>query len=364
MRRSSWLWAAAAVLLLGGRAATGHSSAGSGGGLGRGSGSSSADERPSSDSGRTFQGFNRGIAYLVRASSADDPASNTAQQPGVVPYPLAFRLAPGQTRRVALFCTDLFARTPNDQTRLVADGDGGLARRADGSALKLRDAQAESSLEIRGRGPADSPRPQDQASYDAFVTNRSDQILSVDLPAGLVLVPAGQPTPRLPDGFARILAAAAASPGSNSESLACAVWAARGFTRADVEQTLLRRVNDTEALLVQRWLDFAHLSRSFDGGVESYDQLYRERARGLGRALPFRGTAALATGDRVQVEGLAARDGHALVSLQSNRSRGRWQYVARIAAQQPGKIALALQHPRTGLPMEANGGRVWVTLTP
>jgi hypothetical protein len=364
MRLSSWHWAAAIVLLLGGRAAMGHSAGGSGGSLARGSSSPPADELRSSDTDRSFQGFNCGTAYLPRAASPDDPANNKDQQPGVVPYPLAFRLAPGETRRVALFCTDLFARTPNDQTRLDTAGDGGLARRADGSALKLRDALADHSLQIRGRGPADPPRPHDQASYDAFVTNRSDQILSVDLPAGLVVVPAGQRTPRLPDGFARILAAAASSPGANVETLACAVWAARGFTRADVEQTLLRRVTDAEALLVQRWLDFAFLPRSFDCGAESYDQLYRQLVRRLGRALPFRGTAALATGDRVQVEGLAVRDGRALVSIQSTQSSGRWQYRARIAAQQPGKIALTLRQLRTGLPLEANGGRIWVTLTP
>jgi hypothetical protein len=126
----------------------------------------------------------------------------------------------------------------------------------------------------------------------------------------------------------------------------------------------LRRVTDAEALLVQRWLDVAFLPRSFDRGAESYDPLYRERVRRLGRALPFRGTAELATGDRVQVEGLAVRDGRALGSLQSSQSGGRWQYTARIAVQQPGKIALALRQLRTGLPLEANGGRIWVTLTP
>jgi hypothetical protein len=366
MRRNPCHWALVAVLLLGGRAALGHSQAGSGGTQGDGSGSSRERGMRNSDAGISFYGCmcGCGTGSLSGSAPTDDPARNLARQPGVVPYPLAFRLVPGETRRVALFCTDLFAHTPDDRTRLVTTGDEGLARRADGGAMKLREALEQNMLQIRGRGSADPPRPADEAYYDAFVTNQSDQILSVELSGGTLLTPVGQPTPRLPAGFRRILAAAASSPGASRDMLAYAVWAARGFSRADIEETMLRRIMDQEALLVQRWLDYAFVPRRFDRGSEGYDRVHRRLAQTLGRALPFNGTAELATGDRVQVEGLVARDGHALVTLHLAQNGGRWQYRARIAGQQSGKIALALRHLRTGQPIEAQDGRVWVTPTP
>jgi hypothetical protein len=39
-----------------------------------------------------------------------------------------------------------------------------------------------------------------------------------------------------------------------------------------------------------------------------------------------------------------------------------WQYAARVDGTRQGKIGFALQHLKTGRPLEANGGRVWVTL--
>jgi hypothetical protein len=220
------------------------------------------------------------------------------------------------------------------------------------------------SLLIRGRGSQDPPRSEDQSCYDVFVTNQSDQILSVELPAGMLLVPAGQTAPRLPATFARVLAAAASSPGADGQTLSYAIWAARGFTRADVEQTLMRRVTDAEALLVQRWLDYVFLPVGFDRGSEIYAQLARESVRRLARVVPFRGTAELASGDQVQVECLTSRGGRAVVTLQSSQGGGCWRYAARITAQRPGQVALALRHLHTQLPLDPNSARLWVTLTP
>jgi hypothetical protein len=85
--------------------------------------------------------------------------SNLTQQPGIVPGLGGGRgLAPGQTVRIALFCTDLFANTPDYRTRFTASGDGGQVRLASGRTIALRDVLEDDMLLIRGRGPSDSPR--------------------------------------------------------------------------------------------------------------------------------------------------------------------------------------------------------------
>jgi hypothetical protein len=289
--------------------------------------------------------------------------SNLTQQPGIVPGLGGGRgLAPGQTVRIALFCTDLFANTPDYRTRFTASGDGGQIRLASGRTLALRDALEDDLLLIRGRGPSDPPRQDGRVYIDAYVTNTSAEPMHVELPGGLLLVPAGQPAPQIPTGVGGMLATAAAAQSLPGDAAAYAVWAATGSTRADVEQTLMRRVTDAEARQVQQLLDTAAMPRRFDRDPESYDALYRQASADLGRATPLQGTASLSTGGHVQVEGLRAADGRALVTLRSSRTGATWRYTARVEGQRTGKIGLGLRHLKTGLPLEANGGHLWVTL--
>jgi hypothetical protein len=290
------------------------------------------------------------------------PAGLT-QQPGIVPgLGGGLGLAPGQTVRIALLCTDLFANTPDYHTRFTVHGDGGQVRLASGRTLALRDALEDDLMLIRGRGPADPPRQDGRAYIDAYVTNASAEPMRVELPGGLLLVPAGQRAPQLPATVGGMLAAAAGAGGLSGDAAAYAVWAATGSTRADVEQTLMRRVTDAEARQVQQLLDTVAMPRRFDRESESYDTLYRQASAELGRAAAFRGTASLSTGGRVEVEGLRADDGRALVTLRSPRTGAAWRYTARVEGQRTGKIGLALRHLKTGLPLEANGGHLWVTL--
>jgi hypothetical protein len=291
--------------------------------------------------------------------------SGLTQQPGLFPGAGGgIGLAPGQTSRLALLCADLFANTPDYHTRFVVTGDAGQVRLASGRTVTLRDALEDDLLLIRGRGPSDPPRQDGRAWIDAYVTNTSGEPIQVELPGGLLLVPAGQRAPQLPAGIGPMLAAAATARGLQSETPAYAVWAAGGSTRADVEQTLMRRVTDGEVRQVQQLLDAAALPQRFDRDSESYDALYRQATAALPAADAFQGTASLASGARVQVEGLRAADGRAVVTLRSPRTGTSWRYAARVDGQRQGKIGLALHHLKSGRLLEANGGRVWVTLAP
>jgi hypothetical protein len=289
--------------------------------------------------------------------------ANLTQQPGIVPgLGGGLGLAPGQTVRIALFCTDLFANTPDYRTRFTASGDGGQVQLASGRTIALRDALEDDLLVIRGRGPSDPPRQDGRVYIDAYVTNASAEPAHVELPGGLLLVPAGQRAPQVPARVGGMLAAAAAAQSLPGDAAAYAVWAATGSTRADVEQTLMRRVTDAEARQVQQLLDAAAMPRRFDREAESYNALYQQASADLGHATPLQGTASLSTGGRVQVEGLRAADGRALVTLRSPRTGATWRYTARVEGQRAGRISLALRHLKTGLPLEANGGHLWVTL--
>jgi hypothetical protein len=271
-------------------------------------------------------------------------------------------LAPGQSIRLALLCADLFAATPDHHTRLVTANDQGKVLRASGgTAVPLREALENDWLQIRGRGPGDPPRMDGRAWFDAYLTNSTSEPIRVEWPAGLLLVPSGQRAPKLPAGIDRMLAAAAETRRVQGDAPAYAVWAARGFTRADVEQTTLRRVSEGEARQVQQWLDAASLPERFDRQAEEYDRLYDQASSKLVNAAPLTGTASLATGGTVRVAGMRGGD-HAVVTLTSPRG-GTWRYAARLlGANRAGKLGLDLQHLKTGRPIEANGGRIWVAL--
>lgn len=284
-----------------------------------------------------------------------------AQQPGIFPGGGGAFLMPGQSIRLALFCVDLFAATPDHRTRMVAPQNQGQVRLASGPAVTLHDALENDWLLIRGRGPGDPPRMDGRAWFDAYLTNTSGQPLKVEWPAGLLLVPAGQPAPKLPAGIDRMLAAAAATRRIEADAPAYAVWAARGFTRADIEQTTMRRVTDGQARQVQRWLDEASLPHRFDRDADEYDRLYQQAAAKLTDARPLRGTASLAAGGAVAVSGRHAPDGRAVVTLTSPRG-GVWRYAARVEGESRGKLELTLHHLKTGLPLEANGGRIRVAV--
>jgi hypothetical protein len=283
-----------------------------------------------------------------------------AQQPGVIPGGRGFLLPSGGKQQIALLCTDLFAATPNHQTRMVAVDDRAIVRLADGTSGPLRDAMEHGWLVVRGRGPQDPPRIDGRAYFDVFVENRLPVPVQVEIPAGTVLSPAGQPTPKLPERVPALLAAATRRIEGDTPSYA--VWAAREFTRADVEQTMMRRVSDREASLVQQWLTDAGFPHRFDRDGDSYAKLYETASAALGQATEFRGTALLATGGRARVEGRRTPDGKAVVTVVPARGDVVLRYRATVTGSKPGKLGLALRHLKTDRPIEANRGRLWVTL--
>lgn len=283
------------------------------------------------------------------------------QQPGILPGRGGAILAPGQSARLALLCTDLFAATPGSRTRMAPHDDRGRVFLADGAAeISLRDAIEREWLEIRGRQMGDPPRLAGRAGYDVFVSNRSQEPLRLDLPEGLLLVPAGQAPPRLPAAIDAVLASAAATRQPEGDASAYAVWGARGFTRADVEQTTMRLVTSGEVRQVQRWLDAAALLTRFDRDEEEYERLYTSATDRLSGGVPITGIASLATGGTAHVSGVRHADGRAVVTLSLPRG-GVFRYAARVDGARRGTLGFSLLHLKTGEPLEANGGHIWVT---
>src|SRR5205823_2229488 len=130
---------------------------------------------------------------------------------------------------------------------------------------------------VRGRGPRDpGPRPSGQC-YEVVMANTAAEAVSIAMPAGTLFVPRGQAVPEITPGIRRLFAAAQARGLLGSDVLAHAVWATRGFTRADVEQTGVAPITDETARQVQELLHAADLGYDFGHGSADYSRLYQQR---------------------------------------------------------------------------------------
>jgi hypothetical protein len=150
---------------------------------------------------------------------------------------------------------------------------------------------------------------------------------------------------------------------TGSDTLAYAMWASRGFTREDVEQTQLRPIPDVEAARVQQLLDKGAIAQQFDRDEGFYAKLYAERsARLRDDAEEFHGAATLANGTRVSVSGERDPSGQAVVALRPARAPEPLYYTARVRSVRNGRVEMELLHLKTGRPLQVNGGRLSVRL--
>jgi hypothetical protein len=289
-------------------------------------------------------------------------SSQLAQfQPGISPLGRSLDLSPGQPVRLALNCLDLFAATPTNRVAFTAPSGDGAVTQADGRELTLAQALEAGVLNVRGRGPADPARRERGEWYDVYVTNLADQPVHLSLPAGTLLVPAGQQVPDVRSGVRRLLAAAGAHGLLGSDTVAHAVWATRGFTREDVEETTMAPLSDTAARQVQVLLAAADLGYQFDRGPGEYTRLYEQKRSGLGdEAASVRGTALLPDGRTADAQVRMAPDGRAVVALTPDKGRSSLYYAGQVLSRHEERLQLALSHLKTGGPLEVAQGPITI----
>jgi hypothetical protein len=284
-------------------------------------------------------------------------------QPGIAPRSSNFDLEPGQSVRLAMYCADLFASTPTDRVPFTAPGSDAGVMLASSQELTLGDAITGGLVQVRGRGPADPPRREGGQWFDVALTNAAPQPLQVSMPSGTLLVPAGQSVPDVRPSVRRLFAAARARGWLGSTTLAHAVWATRGFTREDVEQTTMTRLSDAEAANVKTLLAASDLGYEFDRGRGDYARLYNQKRAELGeKAALATGTAVLPSGKNAPAELLVDAAGHALVTLASAKGGEPFHYAGRVTSRRSDRLLIQLIHLKTGRPLEATRGPVLIKL--
>jgi hypothetical protein len=310
------------------------------------------------------------LGFPGPTGAGSDPAGGSlvqlAQfQPGIGPRASSFDLRSGQSYQMALNCVDLFADTPTDRVAFAAPPSDATVTLVSGMELALSDAIIAGLIQVRGRGPRDAgPRPTGP-SFDVMLTNTSEEPLHVAVPAGTLLVPAGQPVPEIGPGVRRLLGAAQTRGLLGSEMLAEAVWATRGFTREDVEQTSMVRLSDSAAQRVQDLLAAANLGYEFGEGSGEYARLYEQRRSDLGSApQTVRGAAALPDGRHGDAEVSADASGRAVVKLVMTPGASPLYYGGQVTVRRSDRLGVELLHLKTGRPLEATRGPILVRPLP
>jgi len=285
-------------------------------------------------------------------------------QTGVAPQPLLQGVLPGQEIRLALYCVDLFNDTPTDRHEFRTAADPRATVVAAGRTMPLQEAVAAGYLSVRGHSPvSDPPRRDGRQWIDLYLTNHTDTPVQVSYPAGFAFVPKGRTAPALAPGLVRMLETAYEARLTGSDTLAYAMWASRGFTRKDVEETQLRPIPDEEAATVQKLLDAGGIAQRFDRESDAYQRLVAQREESLGdQAEPIQGTATLGNGKRLKVTGKREPSGRAIVAVQPALSADPLYYEARVRGVRNGRMDLELIQPKTGKPVPVFNGSLSVRL--
>jgi hypothetical protein len=286
-------------------------------------------------------------------------------QTGVAPQPFSLGVLPGQETRLALYCVDLFNDTPTDRHEFSTAADPRAVVVAAGEQMSLQEAIAAGFLSVRGHDPvSDPPRRDGRQWIDLYLTNHTRTPVHVSYPAGFAFVPKGRAAPALAAGMVRMLETAYEARLTGSDTLAYAMWASRGFTRRDVEETQLRPIPDEEAAVVQKLLDAGGIAQRFDRESGAYKELLAKREQNLGdEPQPIQGAATLASGARLTVTGKRNAAGRAVVALQPARSTDPLYYEARVRTVRNGRMELELIHLKTGKLVPVYDGKLSVRLT-
>jgi hypothetical protein len=275
-----------------------------------------------------------------------------------------FGVGPGQTVQLAAACTDLLAEPPDETTRFTG-GNSGEVMLADGSATTLAGAIQSGVLAVRGRSDSFDPIRRDGSLLlDLYLVNTSRVPVQVAVQPGATVTPSGQSEQALPQAE-RLLALAARKGFSRSNTVQYAVWAARGNTAEEVEQTNMLRLHGEEIAHVQSLLDGSGIERRFDRDRGVYPARYEAAAERLPEERDtVKGTTFLLNGYKAAVEGLRAADGKGVVTVKPLRANGgEFFYGAEFKDRKDGKVEVKLIHLATGRPLRANRGSLLLTPT-
>jgi len=268
------------------------------------------------------------------------------------------RLASGQTVRLAAFCTDLMADPPDAGTRF-AGGDGTLVAFGDAEPVPLAAALKSGRLTLRGRDDSFDPVRRDGSlALDLYLTNQSGLPARVSLAPGTAVTPEGQGAQALPAGADRLVTLANHRGLARANTMQFAVWAARGSTVEDVEQTNMLKLPTMEVNRVQSLLRDAGLRQQFERNRGLYAIRYEDLAANLPGATPVQAATSVPLGGRATVTGLRGADGKGLVTVKVHQSRGEFFYRAEFTQGKDGRTRAKLFHLMTGRPIRVGGGEL------
>ncbi len=265
-----------------------------------------------------------------------------------------FAMAPGQSVELAAACTDLFLEAPDATTRMEG-GAGSEVFLSSGDVVGLDRALASEMLVLTGTPRSATLFGPSSPLLKLRLTNASQQRLAVRVLPGTHVIPQGQSTSRL-SGDAAKLFTLARDQKLPDRVLQQAVWAARGSSLEDVEQTQITRVAPKDAERVQQLLDEAGLKLKFDRGRSEYVRRYEDAQDAIStKSAPaeVRGSAFLQDGSKVAIEGMRAADGNGVVTLKPQRREGEFRYRAEFTSRKDGRLGVKLFHLVTGAPLPA-----------
>lgn len=225
-----------------------------------------------------------------------------------------------------------------------------LQQALDAGALVLRGAEAPRSILSRN-----SP----VYTIKFTLTNPSKTPVRVQVPGAARIVPAGQ-SGDASEVLARIMAEGVKNRLEGTPALACAVWAARGSTREDVEQTVMGTLAPKEVARAQDLLARAQVKQVFDRDTGTYEKMFDQAAGRIKDGEEFAGRATLPDRTQVEVEGVRGPDGKGVVAVMPIKSDATFFYNATFQAKQ-GKVQITLTHMKSGRQLEVHGGQINVT---
>jgi len=283
------------------------------------------------------------------------------QQGGIGRGGFSSIVPPGGSTLIAANCTDLFLATPTSSDRYTIATDGGQVQLASGEVLPLQQAFEAGVLVLRGAEPRRSVLSGTNPFYTIrfALANPGKSPVRVQVPSAARIVPAGQ-SGDASEALHRVVAEGVKSRLEGTPALACAVWAARGSTREDVEQTMMGIVPAKEITRTQDLLNRAEVKQVFDRDAGAYEKLFDHAAGRIKDGEEFAGRATLPDRTQVEVEGVRGADGKGVVAVMPVKTDATFFYNATFQAKQ-GKVQITLTHLKSGRQLEVHGGVINVT---
>lgn len=279
------------------------------------------------------------------------------RQGGSFPGGGVFGLAPNQTIRVAAFCTDLFSDAPDATTRFTG-GRQATVTLADGTSQGLDAALRKGLVVLRGRDDSFDPVRRDgRLLLDLYLTNQSDEPVRVSIRPGTQVTPNGQAAQPLAAHTDHMFALAARRGLTYGNTMQYAVWAARGSTVEEVEQTNMVQVPRQEVARVQNLLDESGVDQQFDRDRNTFASRYEQAEAALGSEVTgFETNTVLPIGGKAVLSGVRNAEGKGVATVRVLQSRARFYYRAEVKPREDGKLEVKLFHLVTGRPIRANRG--------